>query len=384
MYYILGISALVLTSLMVCFFLLYKKFVQYFKEQKPDENILKMMNENLIAITKNVSNQLLDTTKSLNERLSDVTKQVNDRLKENYQAIQEANKRTNERLDGAAKVTSKMTVELAARFCKMEEANKRIYDVGKDIASLQEILKAPKLRGNLGELFLGDLLTQMLPRENFELQYKFKSGETVDAVVKLKDSFLIPIDAKFSLENFSKMIATKDEKEKERVRKVFVSDIKKRVNEISKKYILPDEKTLDFALMYIPAENVYYEIIIRDANNDSICDYALKNKVIPISPNNFFVYLQTILIGLKGFQIEKKAKEIQTYLSHLKIDFSKFNDHFSIIGKHIGNASKQYYESEKFLDRFTGKLDEINVYEREQRPIEITDEEEVKQLETQE
>jgi len=370
MQYLIVFLGLLVIGLMVTALFLYKKISLLLTEPKPQDDVLKLMNDNLQSITNNVVKQLSDNTKRVDERLSDVTRQVNDRLKENYQAIQNSGKNANERLDNAAKATHKMTSELTSRLSKLEEANKRIYDVGKDISSLQEILKSPKLRGNLGELFLGDLLSQVLPKDNYKLQYSFKSGDTVDAVIMIKDGLLIPVDSKFSLENFSKMINIKDEKEKEKVRKVFISDIKKRINEIAKKYILPDEGTLDFALMYIPAENVYYEVIIRDQHNDSVCDYALKNKVIPVSPNNFFVYLQTILLGLKGFQIEEKAMEIQKHLSRLNVDFSKFSGHFEVVGKHITNASNKYHESEKFLDRFTDKLQQVDITPREARKIE--------------
>ncbi|MFC1810975.1 DNA recombination protein RmuC [Patescibacteria group bacterium] len=283
-------------------------------------------------------------------------KQINERLKENNTTIQREHRSVGERLDTAAKAVNTVT----ARLSKIEEGNKRIYDVGKDISSLQELLKAPKLRGGLGELFLNDLLAQIFPKENYSMQYSFKSGDTVDAVIHVRDNHLIPVDSKFPLENFKKMYEEEDEKGRADYRKAFINDVKKRIDEISSKYILPDEGTFDFALMYIPAENVYYEMIIKSQEDSTnLSNYAFTKKVIPVSPNTFYVYLQTILIGLKGFQIEKKAGEILTSLSRLRGDFEKFGDDFGLVGKHLGHARGRYENSEKKLSRFSDKLTQV-------------------------
>jgi len=192
------------------------------------------------------------------------------------------------------------------------------------------------------------------------MQYSFKSGDTVDAVIHVRDNHLIPVDSKFPLENFKKMYEETEEKPRNDFRKAFINDVKKRIDEISSKYILPDEGTLDFALMYVPAENVYYEMIIKNQqDNTNLSSYAFSKKVIPVSPNTFYVYLQTILIGLKGFQIEKKAGEILTSLSRLRGDFVKFGDDFTLVGKHLGHARGSYENSEKRLARFSDKLGQV-------------------------
>ncbi len=225
---------------------------------------------------------------------------------------------------------------------------------------MQELLKSPKLRGGLGELFLSDLLGQIFPKDKFTLQYAFKSGEKVDAVIHVRDGLKIPVDSKFPLENFKKMAEEDDEKRREQAKRAFVSDVKKRIDEIATKYILPDEGTLDFALMYVPAENVYYEMIVKDQKSDgNLSGYAFAKKVIPVSPNTFFIYLQTILIGLKGFQIEKQAGEILAHLSRLRGDFEKFGTDFALVGKHINHARSSYENSEKRFDRFSDKLSQV-------------------------
>lgn len=325
------------------------------KEKRPqNDQAFSMMNENLNNMTKTMFAQL-----------NEVTKQVNIRLKENADILAVTNKTMSERLDNSARVTGDMIGKMA----KMEEANKRIHDVGKDIASLQEILRAPKMRGGLGELFLGDLLAQYFPKGQYEMQYRFKSGEAVDAVIKLRDGRLVSIDSKFPLENFQKMIAADLDADKKKHRRTFKSDVKKHIDSIASKYILPDEGTLDFALIYIHAENVYYEIITKDDEGMALDEYARQKKVIPVSPNNFFVYLQTILFGLRGLEVEKHALEIQKNLSQLKTDFMKFGDDFQVLGKHLGNAQGKYEESEKRLLRFTDRLERVHVEGEEDKLI---------------
>jgi len=310
----------------------------------------------LDTLNQGMSDNLNNVAKIILQQLNAVNTRVDDRLKENNAVLERQHRSVGERLDNAAKIVNTVNTRLA----KIEESNKKIYDVGKDISSLQELLKAPKLRGALGELFLDDLLTQILPKNNFALQYMFKSGEKVDAVVFLRDSLVIPVDAKFPLENFKKMLEENDETKTAQLRKMFVNDVKKRIDEISSKYILPDEGTLDFALMYVPAENIYYEIIVKDSKNDfNLSSYAFSKKVIPVSPNTFYIYLHTILLGLKGFQVEKKAGEILASLSRLRTDFEKFGEEYELVGKHLGHARNSYETSEKKLDRFTDKLSHV-------------------------
>lgn len=245
---------------------------------------------------------------------------------------------------------------------KMEVITREVLDKAKNISNLENLLRAPKFRGGFGELFLGDLLGQILPPPYFKLQYKFKSGEVVDAIIHIGDN-IVPIDAKFPLENFQKYASEESPKEKEDLRKKFVADVKKHIGEISKKYILPDESTYDFALMYIPAENIYYETILKDENlgeERSIFTYALKKRVIPVSPNSFYAYLQVIVQGLKGLQIEKSAREIFQRLTRLQGDLARFRKDFEILGSHLGHARSKFDDAEKRLDRFSDKLEIVS------------------------
>ena len=275
---------------------------------------------------------------------------VNERLAQMNQILQESNKIIGQNLGTANAAFGNVREQLG----RLEESNRQIYEIGKDISSLQELLRAPKFRGQMGEMLLENLLLQVLPKEHFTAQYRFKSGEAVDAVIRLGER-LVPVDAKFSLENFQKMLETQDEQTKNSFRKKFVQDVKNRVDEIAAKYILPDENTYDFALMYIPAENVYYEIIIKE----DIFSYSTKKKVIPVSPNTFYAYLQVICLGLKGLKIEENAKEILKSLSALSIEMNKCREDFNVLGSHLVNASTKYSDAQKRLEKFSDKLSDI-------------------------
>jgi len=245
---------------------------------------------------------------------------------------------------------------------KMEEITREVLEKAKDISSLESLLRAPKFRGGIGELFLGDLLAQILSPSHYDLQYKFKSGEKVDAIIRIGGN-IVPIDSKFPLENFNRYLKEEESKEKEVLRKKFISDVKKHIDEIASKYILPDEGTYDFALMYIPAENIYYETIIKDENieeKQSLFSYALQKRVIPVSPNSFYAYLQVIVLGLKGLRIEKSALKIFQALARLQGDLSRFKGDFQILGSHLVNAKSKFDEAEKRLEKFSNKLELVS------------------------
>ncbi len=281
--------------------------------------------------------------------------QLNQRLDAMAQSLQTANSAISSSLGNATNIFGTVQESLG----KLSVSNQQIMEISKDISSLQELLRAPKLRGQIGEIFLENILGQVLPKEYFSIQYRFRTGEAVDAVIKLGDR-LVPVDAKFSLENFQKMGNTDDEPARNAARKKFVQDIKNRIDEISSKYILPQENTYDFALMYIPAENVYYEVIIQE----ELFPYCVAKKVIPVSPNTIYAYLQVICLGLKGLKVEENAKQILKNLSMLSNEISKFRDDFDLLGKHITNAHSKYEDSQRRMDRFSDKL--LNIQDSKQ------------------
>ncbi len=259
------------------------------------------------------------------------------------------------------KSSQAMLNQVHEKLGSLAKASEQITALGKDLVGLQDILKAPKLRGGLGEYFLKDLLGQILPEKNFVMQYRFRDGSAVDAAVKLGDK-LVPIDSKFPLESFQRMIQAETPQRREAEKKEFVKSAKKRIDEIASKYIKVDENTFDFAMMYVPAENVYYEIIITDNASDKgyeIAAYARERKVIPVSPNSIYAYLMTIILGLKGFKIEQEAKNIMAGLSKVQSSFAGFFSDFLLIGKHLKNAESKFEETARKAERFNDRVGQI-------------------------
>ena len=266
--------------------------------------------------------------------------------------------------------TAKVFGEVRESLGSLDERTKQIYEVGKDISSLQEILRVPKMRGGLGELFLENLLEQIMPHRDFyELQHTFKSGERVDAVIRIGKK-LVPVDSKFPMESFSRVIGAKNDDDKKRSKKEFIRAMREHINSIADKYILPDEETYDFALMYIPAENVYYEAIIKDddfGDQRSIFSHAISRKVIPVSPNSFYAYLQVIILGLRGLGIEEKTQDVINKLVALKGSLEKFEIDFDKIGSHIENIKSSYDRAENRLEKFNSKLSTIDSLDRKKQ-----------------
>lgn len=247
----------------------------------------------------------------------------------------------------------------------LSEATGQIFELGKDIASLEDILSSPKLRGGVGEIFLERLLDEIFPRKLYETQYSFSNGVIVDAIIHIGDH-MVPIDSKFPIEDFRRVLEA-DETDRSKMRRKFLKNVEKKIDEIASKYILPDEGTFDFALMYIPAENVYYETIVRDETEGEGVDmpglmsYAVNRRVIPVSPNSFYAYLQVILFGLKGMELEKKGSEILAHLRRLQGELDRFSERYSTLGTHLKNAGQTYSTAKDHLAEIDLKLRNLEV-----------------------
>lgn len=237
-------------------------------------------------------------------------------------------------------------------------AAERIREIGRDITELNGILRAPKLRGGMGEFLLEDLLRQSLPEGAFAFQHAFSTGARVDAVVKL-DGRMVPVDAKFPLEGFRRILEAEGEDQSRAARRGFLNDCKRHVDKIASSYILPEEGTLSFALMYIPAENVYYETILKDSDG-SLAEYAFARRVIPVSPASFYAYLQTILMGLRGLEIDERASLVLEHLERLGREFDSFSSDVETLGRHITNARAKYEEVRAKTERFSSTLDSVH------------------------
>ena len=291
-------------------------------QDKRDDSSLLLLQQQIEQLRAQFSQVLGSNAQSMQRQIGQVLEHVNDRLKENTQVLNAMQQSLGERLDHAARVVGHV----------------------------------PRSLGGLGEFFLEDLLGQILPPQHFSTQYSFRGGDKVDAVIKLGAS-LVPVDAKFPPENFKRILEANDD-DRARARKQFTADVRKHIEAIATKYILPDEGTYDFALMYIPAENVYYEAMIKDGapEEKTLSSYAMSKRVIPVSPNRFYAYLQAIVLGLKGMKIEDRAKDILHYLSRLQGDFGKFRDEFALLGEHLGHAQSGYQNADRRLEQFAQKL----------------------------
>ena len=293
-------------------------------------------------LTENKSSD--ETTKLLTQIISDMRGSMD----KNTSSMVAQNRVIAERLDKAAAVIGNVQRSIG-----------EMTELGRSMRDLQEFLRSPKLRGQIGEAVLKDLLGQVLPKQHFHLQYAFKSGEIVDAALKLEQG-IIPIDAKFPMENFRKMAKARDEKEREIHRKDFIADVKKHIDAIANKYIRPQEGTLDFALMYIPAEPVYYEIL---TNNPEIDDYAYQKRVRPVSPNTLYAYLRAIIMSLEGSRIEKQAGQILAALREIGDETGKFGTSLSVLTKHIKNAAASSDDVNARFARLSSKISTVQSIE---------------------
>lgn len=283
------------------------------------------------------SQELLSWLKSTNERLDDQNRNI-------VATLQSSTKAVNERLDNAARFIAAVQKNIG-----------EMSEIGRGMKELQELLQSPKLRGNIGEHILAELLSQMLPKQSFHLQYTFKSGASVDAAVKTGNG-IIPIDAKFPMQNFRNMLKAKNESETKEASREFSNDVKRHIDDISKKYILTDEGTMDYALMYIPSEAIYYEVV----NNPHLFEYASGKRVLLVSPMTFYAYLRAILMSFEGQKIEKQTKQILQIIQALKKDYVKVEDNLSILSRHVTNAYNQMNNVSTSFTLLGQKISETN------------------------
>lgn len=251
----------------------------------------------------------------------------------------------------------KLVGDVSQRLTKLDETNRRVVDVADELKTLQNVLQNPKQRGVFGEYYLESVLANILPVKNFKMQYSFKDGVIADAVVILDKGQLLPIDSKFSLENYNRMVSSQTKAEREEWLKKVRNDLKARIDETSK-YIRPAEHTMDFAFMFIPSESLYYDLLIGDVGTGSsardLIEYAFREKkVVIVSPTSFMAYLQTVLQGLRSLQIEEQAKDIQLQVGKLGRHIASFDTYMDKLGKSLGTTVGHYNNAHKEL----GKID---------------------------
>jgi DNA recombination protein RmuC len=250
--------------------------------------------------------------------------------------------------------SSKLITEVTQRLTKLDETNKRVVDVADELKLLQNVLQNPKQRGGLGEYYLDTVLGNVLPPNGYEMQYRFSDGEIVDAVIKLDKKRILPIDSKFTLENYNRFVEEKDKAQKEIFARKFKEDLKKRIDETSK-YIRPNENTLDYAFMFIPSEAIYYDLLVNKvgtANTSSrdLIEYAFRDKhVVIVSPTTLLAYLQTVLHGLRSLQIEEQAKDIQKRVGELGKHIAAHETFMQKLGSSLGTTVNHFNAAHKEL-----------------------------------
>ncbi len=305
-----------------------------------------------------LQNQINQLTQELNQKLNSTQKTLSDSLQ------QQAS--TNTRmLQQLSKDSNKTIKEVTEKLTKLDETNKRVVDFATQLQSLENILKNPKQRGILGEYFLEDLLSKVMPQGTYKAQYAFEDGQIVDAALFVKDK-IIPIDAKFSLERYNDIQEETDKERRTSLEKEFRADLKARIDETAK-YIRPDEGTTDFSIMFIPAEGIFYNLLMfkvgaAKVTSEDLINYAFKKRVIIVSPNTFFAYLQTILQALKALQVEESVKEVIKRVSQLGKHLAKYQDNMEKLGKHLGTtvgaynrASKEFKKVDKDVLKISGE-----------------------------
>ncbi len=288
------------------------------------------------------NDELVTWLKEIGRQVQTTTFQTDRKLNQNMDVF-------NSRLDKAYSVMSEVQKSIG-----------EFAEIGRSMKDVQDFIASPKLRGNIGEQILSDLLAQHLPQNSYALQFTFKSGEKVDALIKTSQG-LIPVDSKFPLENFRKLVNAINDDEKLKIRKEFERDVKKHIQDISRKYILNSEGTVDYALMYIPAESIYYEIV----NSPDLYDYAGSARVLPVSPMSFYAYLKAILMSFQGQKIQTQAREILNILHAMQKDYEKADEAISLMNKHVTNAYNQSANVSKIFGSLGQKIQSTHMLSSE-------------------
>jgi DNA recombination protein RmuC len=315
--------------------------------------------------------QVTDLIRVLHDTRHQITQETGSQLQSGTKALTDLVQSSQTHLTSHVASQSREVGEkvgiLHERLGRLDEEIRHLSEMGKDLRSLQDVLRSPKVRGGLGEQLLGTLLGNVLPATDYQIQYAFDNGEKVDAAIRLPGG-LVPVDAKFPLENFQRILSSQGEEETRRARRAFLEDIRRHGRSIASKYIRPSEGTLDLALMYVPAENVYYEAFVHGeagAGAEDLWDEVLSLRVFPVSPNSFSLYLTTLQLGLRGLRIEEGARRILTGLSSLRGDLDSFRESFDVLGKHLLNAARNLEDARRKMEKVEWKLEHVESLEGE-------------------
>src|SRR5713226_831533 len=278
---------------------------------------------------------------------------IEPRLRELDNRMDERFRSLDAKVDVRLQDATRTSERIHERLGEVGNATNQMLERAKDLARLEQALRPPKARGGFGELLLENLLRDRLPPSAYAVQHTFAGGERVDAVVRVGQ--LIPVDSKFPLDNYQRIVEAEGDDERRLHEKAFARDVKNHIETIAAKYIRPAEDTYDFAFMYIPVEAVYYELAC--GKTGALLQYAHEKRVFPVSPTTFTAYLQVIVLGMRGMQIEQHAHEVMAYVADLQLDFDKFAEDFDLIGTHLGRAQTKFTDADKRLNKLETKLE---------------------------
>jgi DNA recombination protein RmuC len=291
-----------------------------------------------------IKRELLEITNEVNLKVKDIkdtTLQLLGAVNQILSSVSNLIGQSSNQFEGLTNLLN----ELSTKLGYFQEQANQIKNVGQSISRLEDLFKVPQFRGKFGEILLEKIIEETLPKELYEFQYKLSNGQVVDAIIKFQDRIL-PIDSKFPLNNYLKIMESDNQDQKEKLKKEFLKDIKNRINEIASKYILPNQGTFNFAIMYIPSETIYYEVV----SDEETISYMIEKKVVPASPTVFYAKLMIFLIGFKALEVEKNAKNIIDYLSRLEKEISQLIELYKTLGNHIKNVSSKYNETLQKLE----------------------------------
>lgn len=341
---------------------------------KDTERTLILLQEQLKVLNESSGDKIEKTRQEIQQILNYQNELLSKQMNESQKTIQQQFMISQKSMSDSKRETTEIIKSVTEKLAFLEKTNTQVVDFAKQMQSLENILKNPKQRGVLGEYFLETTLKNVLPPDTYQMQYKFKNGEIVDAAVFVKDK-IIPIDSKFSLENYNRIVEEDDPVEKEKLEKLFKNDLKNRIDETSK-YIRPDEGTMEFAFMFIPSEGIYYDLLVNQVgaikvNTRDLIQYAFAEKnVIIVSPTSFLAYLQTVLQGLRALKIEESAMQIKSNVSRLVQHLKAYEENFEKLGKNLGTtvgfynkAYKEFQKVDKDVLKITGDALEISAEE---------------------
>jgi DNA recombination protein RmuC len=322
--------------------------------RESSERALQGMTTLFAAQMQGMQTSVAAVSSEVSSRLDAINRQMAERLAENSSALAQGSRAVNERIASVQATFATLEKQVG----EMTEQSRQLGELSRAITQLQNVFNAPKLRGGFGETQLENLLATVFAREQFAMQYRFPSGDVADAVLHFPQG-MVAVDSKFSLENFRRIGAAATEAEAKAARREFLKDVRKRVDEVAGKYIRPADGTVPFALMYVPAENVYYEAIIRDEDGNELYEYCLQKRVVPVSPNSLYAYLQTILVGLNSMRISQRAESVLKEIQSLELELGKFDDVFGKLGTHLKNAARSYDDSSRELTKLESRVQSL-------------------------